>query len=410
MDMLPEGLRVVLETDFDSHVLTLLGLLTENHIDGQGAEKKSKIDVPVSVADDSLRKALVTGSKRNVMARLVASRVPSDEDGMKALVKGEDALQKAVDYVRICSSLGGRCSSTDDRVASFAPFATYMKTLVNDDLFEFDGETGLGALLQILQSAIGSIHAMILRGDQDQITSLASWSTGKESMASYLRAAQTCHDIVSALVGLRTRMYKVVDEDCIQSIVSSIRHTVRLISPYAPVGLLASHAKEAKDSASIEDLIQVLASTKEGLSCGREELKAPIYILYMNVASHAISLAHEKDFVSLAASLESEISNTMPPVSIQQWLTSQPPSAIIQVLLDTSSQGLKAMSGYIVHSMKQKELQALSSLSYSELTDGYHAGDQEAEPVMDDLLFYESTAGELNMLPRQWDDDDDDDE
>lgn len=417
MSLLPEELRAKLETNFDSHVLTLSGLLTveKTNDEDKAVTKKLKTSC-MSIADDSLREALSKTSERQALAGLVASRVPVDVDGVKRLVEDgeDDELQQAINYVRMCSSLGGRCSSTDDRVATFAPFAQYMKDIGTKidfarEKFEYEGETGTGAFVRVINSAIASIHSMILQGEaQDLTSSLTSWKNAKQSMPQQIHAAIVCYDILVCLVRLKILSCASLDEEGIETMVPSIRHVMHLVSPYASLGLVSSHAKAANNPVTIEDLIIFLSSSKKGLSCDREGLKAPVYILYMNMARQAIALAQDKGFTSLASSLEYAASATMPPVSIQQWLKSQPPSAIIQVLLDRCSQGLKEMSRYLVHSMKEKEMQALCSLSYSELIDGYDL-EERTELAMDDLLFYESTEGEFNLLPQQWDEDDDED-
>ncbi len=417
MGILSEELRAKLETDFDSHVLTLLGLLTEKK--ARGGDKKGGTKPKtscMSVADDTLRVALSKTSERKALADLVASRVPADMEGMKSLLEdgNDDELQQAINYVRMCSSLGGRCSSTDDRIATFAPFAQHMKEVGNkvdlaSETFEYEGETGIGAFVRVLQSAIVSIHSMILQGEnQDLASSLTSWKSGVQNTPAHLHAALVCYDILGCLIRLQDMSSASLNEEGIENRVPSIRHMVHLVSPYASLGLVVSRAKESDSVATIEDLIMFLSSSKKGLSCGREGLKAPVYILYMNVARQVIALSHEKGFASLASSVEYEASNTMPPIAIQQWLKSQPPSAIIQVLLERCSQGLKEMSRYLVHSMKEKEMHALCSLSYSELIGGYQP-EEHTELAMDDLLFYESTEGEFNLLPQQWDEDDDKD-
>lgn len=428
MAVLPEDLRQQVEADFDSCAATLHGLLigSETAADGKAGSKKLKHGViSLSVTDSSLKDALKNASpstKISEIADMVASRVPADADGVDMLVergggRRGNELEKALRYIRICSSLGGRCSTSHERVASFAPFVAHMKNLVFEskidlscDTYEYNGLSGVGAFIKVIYTAIGSIYSMKIREDgPPSAYSLVQWSDMVLRLPSHLEAALACYNLLLALVRLKLSN-TALDEDSIHDLVSSIQHMIHLTSPYTSLGLIASHAKYEQEL-TMEDLVLFLACNTKGLSCGREELKAPLYILYMSMARRAISFAKERNFVSLSSSMENSAADMMPPHSILDWLTSHPPSAIIQLLIEKSNRGLQEISQYITQSMKEKEVQALSSLSYSELVEGYHeprADDADNMHPTDDLLFFKSTEGELSMLPAEWEDNGDD--
>lgn len=114
--------------------------------------------------------------------------------------------------------------------------------------------------------------------------------------------------------------------------------------------------------------------------------------------------------LTLSHQLRQKAGSTMPPDSIRAWMEDQPPSSTIHLLMEKSERGLPEMSAYIVEEMKLDDLHALASLAVTGV--GEHAattdGVQERSAI-DDLLFFESTEGALNVLPDGWDEDDDND-
>lgn len=445
MELLEGDLKQQLEKNLEAHAQSLFNLLSKesegNEEDHSKNENKNRKDskkrkarpsqqdtTSVTILDASLKDAF--GSENiSLVAGAVSSRDPPLEEGIGSLIESKvknaddefgNVLERAVAYLNVGSSLGGLCARPVDKIASFAAFANYMNDLMNgdiDDSVEYNGASGVEAVLKVTQMALSRLSVCCQCVGEDSAKNIwTAWSdaTRKSSVPMYMKSSSVCY--LTLLAHVKASILQkapVMSEDYIRKMAESVKYFVDILSPYASIGLVSSFVDTQMKL--VEQLVLFLACSKESLSMEQVDLKTPAYLLYMSTSRHAISFSNQRGYISLAASMAESMSHVMPPVSISSWLSSQPPSAIIQVLQEQGESGLSNISQYLIHSIKDKEMRALASVSCSQLMGDYgEIQKEENASAVDDLLFFESTEGDeqqLNMLPQGiWDDEEDDDD
>ncbi|KAI8106367.1 hypothetical protein M9435_000912 [Picochlorum sp. BPE23] len=378
-----------------------------------GRKKKRDLSTSSLVLDSHVLEALDTRDVE-MLAKAVVSRFPSVDKGIESLtsclVKRREK-DGVVEYGQICldiaSAVAGLCSRVEDRVASYKVFAEYMKNA--DD----------GVDTRLLQSAVGRIHASCCscaRDSQEDGAVWTAWGSTREQENTLISAGQASYGILRLLVQAKLSSSVGtgdVTEQMIKEIAVYAGYMIRLMAPYASIGLMVHHHGGRNVDTGLEDLILFMAcSAQDEIShMDREHLKAACYILYMNAGRRAMQIADSHGFCSLNASLDASVSSTMPPLSVTEWLQSQPRSAMMHMLIEQSESGLPCISNALIHSIKDKELHSLASMAYAEIAGKDTVVADEEPSAADELLFFESTEGDLNMLPQQqWIDDDDDEE
>jgi len=378
----------------------------------RNANKKRDLSSASLVVDSHVLAALMDTADVEVLAKAVVSRFPSVEKGIESLTaclverQRKDGVQT---YGEIClditSAVAGLCSRVDDRVASYKAFAEYMKNA--DD----------GVDERLLQSAVGRIHASCcscMGESREDGAAWTAWSSDRNQDTALISAGQASYDILRLLVRAKLSPCietETVTEQTIKDTAASAGYMLHLMAPYASIGLMVHHI-ESKVEKGIEDLVLFLAcSTQQEVShMDRENLKSACYILYMNAGRQAMQMADSRGFGSLAVSLEASITTTMPPLGITDWLASQPRSAMMQLLIEQSESGLRSISNALIRIVQDKGLQSLASMAYAEIAGKDTMMADEEPSAADELLFFESTEGDLNMLPQQqWIDEDEDD-
>lgn len=372
----------------------------------KGKKKKDPSSASL-VLDSHVLAALDTGDVE-VLAKAVVSRFPSVEKGIESLTSCLVERQQKDTYGQICldiaSAVAGLCSRVEDRVASYKAFAEWMK----------NADDGADTRL-LLKSAVGRIHASCCscaRGSEEDGAVWTAWNSNKEQKNTLISAGQASYDILRLLVQAKLSSSVGtgdVTEQIIKEIAAYAGYMLRLMAPYASIGLMVHHVGRKVDK-GLEDLILFMAcSAQDEIShMDREHLKTACYILYMNAGRQAMQIAESHGFCSLHASLDASVSSTMPPLSVTEWLQSQPRSAMMHMLIEQSESGLPCISSALIHSMKEKELYSLASMAYAEIAGKETVVADEEPSAADELLFFESTEGDLNMIPQQqWIDDED---
>ena len=431
VDLLPAGLREALRAHdvsaFQTHVDMLLELLGgDAGGDGARGEKKGQKRLraskdgsrrrrasdtaPAVVCDASLETLIsswATGEAPDVAtcAAVVMARVPASGRGLRAMCeRGEMGPEQVL---RACVAVGGLCERIDDRVAAFSAFT--------------DLVAGGGVPEGVVRSAVSSVHAVVQGSSGERPGSV--WTTWRENdeYDSFKKASTACYRLVGAMVSAHMNHESSgVTEDTIGELTKHAVHVMHLLSPYAMFGLLM-HTHGTK-LAGIVDLVMLTAVLAEGgplgaRSCGNPASTAGhlsdtvAFLLYLYLVRCAISTAQDAAMLTLSHQLREKASAAMPPVSIRAWLEDQPPSSTIQLLIEKSEHGMPEMSAYIVKEMHLDDLHALASLSMMGVGEqkGTTEGGQERS-AMDDLLFFESTEGALNVFPDGWDEDNDADD
>ena len=445
MELVEGDLKQQLENNLEAHAQSLFNLLSkeqesnkEDQSEGANKNKNGKDSkkrkarpsegdtAAVTILDASLSDAF---SSKNIslIAGGVSSRDPPPEEGFGSLFEAQNAddglgnvLERAVAYLDVGSSLGGLCARPVDKLASFAAFANYLNDLMNEgigDSVEFKGASGVSAVLKVTQMALSrlSVCCQCIGADSPRdVWTAWSNSTRKSSLPTYLKSSSVCYlTLLAHVKACVLQNAPIITEEYIRKMAESVKYFVDTLSPYASIGIVSSFVDTQIEH--VEQLVLFLACSKESLSMELVDLKTPAYLLYMNAARHAISYSIQRGYTSLAASMTESMSHVMPPVSVSSWLSSQPPSAIIQVLQEQGDSGLSNISQYLIHSMKDKEMRALASVSCSQLMGDYgETHKEENVSAVDDLLFFESTEGDdqqLNMLPQGiWDEEEDEED
>ena len=431
VDLLPAGLRQALRSHdasaFQKHVNMLLELLGGDvgGVGARGEEKRQKRPratkggsprqessgpetASVLVCDASLETLISSWATSgapdvDTCAAAVMARVPASESAVRVL--RERGNMDPGQVLRACVSIGGLCARVDERVASFSAFT--------------DLVAGGGVSEGVVRSAVSSVHA-ILQGSAGERPGSA-WTMRRETDedAAFRRASIACYRLVEAMVSARINCDtgSGVTEDNIGELTRHAVHVMHLLSPYAMYGLLM-HAHRTR-STSIDDVVMLTAVLAAGGPIGVRNPATPrstagrmndptLFLLYLYLARCAIGTSQDANMLTLSHQLRQKASATMPPDSIRAWMEDQPPSSTIQLLMEKSELGMPELSAYIVEEMQLDDLHALASLSMTVVgeQEGTTDGGQERR-AMDDLLFFESTEGALNVFPDGWDDDDD---
>lgn len=421
LTLLPPALQEALHPDeeetFNGHVNMLLGLLegppgkkrpaTTKVTKKQLTNKKqTNASCPDTVSDGALEALFSLDTKlpsADVCAAAVMARVPASEVAMRAFCNRKDPGQ----ILRACTATGGLCVGENERVAAFSVLA------------ELVAESGVPE--GVVKSAVSCVHTLIASsrsaGSSDVSTQSAwtMWNRGHEDGASVSsRASETCYRLVASLVG--RRHCEPLTEDSLGRLVSYAAHLLHLLSPYAAIGLLR-HVHKAK-AANVGDVAMFMAVLRDGgptrLDLDAADMSphvthAAVYLLYLYLARRAVAAAETASLVTLSHQLLEKASDTTPPASITSWLEDQPPSSTVQLLTEKTGQGLPALSAYLVGEMQEGDLHALASLSLVGIGEEKAAGKAgvlEDRSAMNDLLFFESTEGALNVFPEDWDDED----
>jgi hypothetical protein len=432
VQLLPAGLRQRLgahdESTFEAHVDALLGMLggDAGRVGARREETRQKRPrasrgglpkgdasgsdaAPAVVCDayyETQISSLDTGEASEVdrCAAAVMARVPASGRAVRAL--RERAEMESGQVLRVCVAVGGLCERIEERVAAFSAFT---------DLLE-----GGGVPEGVVRSAVSSVHAVMQGSTGERPESVWTAWREKDDYIAFTKASATCYRLVEAMVSARTRREASgVTEDNIGAFTQHALHVMHLLSPYAMFGLLM-HVHDTK-SAGIGDLVMLTAVLAAGGPTGDRNRVRPgnmaghmsdatAFLLYLYAARCAIGAAQDAAMLTLSHQLRQKAASTMPPDSIRAWMEDQPPSSTIHLLMEKSERGLPEMSAYIVEEMKLDDLHALASLAVTGV--GEHAattdGVQERSAI-DDLLFFESTEGALNVLPDGWEEDDDND-
>jgi hypothetical protein len=447
VELVEGDLKQQLENNLEAHAQSLFNLLSkeqesnkEDQSEGANKNKNGKDSkkrkarpsegdkAAVTILDASLNDAF---SSKNIslIAGAVSSRDPPSEEGIGSLIEVKvqnaddglgNVLERAVAYLDVGSSLGGLCARPVDKLASFAAFAHYLNDLMNagiDDSVELNGVSGVSSVLKVTQMALSrlSICCQCIGADSPRdVWTAWSDSTRKSSLPTYLKSSSVCYlTLLAHVKACVLQNAPIITEEYVRKMAESVKYFVDTLSPYASIGIVSSFVDTQIEH--VEQLVLFLACSKESLSMEQVDLKTPAYLLYMNTARHAISYSIQRGYTSLAASMTESMSHVMPPVSVSSWLSSQPPSAIIQVLQEQGDSGLSNISQYLIHSIKDKEMRALASISCSQLMGDYgETHKEENASAVDDLLFFESTEGDdqqLNMLPQGiWDEEEDEED
>ena len=430
VDLLPAGLRQGLrahdELAFETHVHVLLGLLGgDAGRDGAQGEKKgqkrlrasrggpprrgsSGSDAGPAVVCDARFETLISSWDTeeapdvDTCAAAVMARVPASGGALRALC--ERAEMESGQVLRACVAVGGLCERIDERVAAFTAFT--------------DLVAGGGVPEGMVRSAVSSVHAVLQGSTGERPGSIWTAWREKDEYGAFTKASAACYRLVDAMVSARmNREPAGVTEDNIGEFTQHALHAMHLLSPYAMFGLLI-HAHGTK-SAGIGDLVMLTAVLAAG---GPMRARTPgipgttaghmsdttAFLLYLFVARCAIGTAKDAAMLTLSHQLRQKASLTMPPDSIRAWMEDQPPSSTIQLLMEKSEHGMPEMSAYLVEEMQLDDLHALASLSMTGVGEqgGTIDGGQERSAI-DDLLFFESTEGALNVLPGEWEEEGD---
>ena len=382
---------------------------------------------------DSLDQGSV--SKRNVkdIIGLVLSRDPVTSDWIGKLVdvvaKGDaNPLEKAGQAIKAYGALAALCGTRADIMASFLPVSKYIiRSVEEGNLSEnimYGGKTGTEACTQLLQDALCTLGTFCKEDgfarDEDQSNDASSiwteWSTQQyDATASYVLGAKACCDLVLLLIKLKGLREEELLMNSAEKVSAEISHIVSIIGPHAALGFLLYQGEDEKLILSDSQfLIMFMACMRLGFSTGEEDMKAPCYMLCMKAARRAIQIAQRHKLSSLKVKLESSCGQLVPPLGIVNWLKSHPPSATIELLVQNSESGLEKISETLISRIQDKEMQSLvflSLLSLQGTTGTAQAAKDDATfaSAMDDLFFFESKQGELNMLPEDWNEEGDDD-
>jgi hypothetical protein len=381
---------------------------------------------------DSLDQA--SASKRNVkdIIKLLLSRDPVTSDWIGKLVdvvaKGDaNPLEKAGQAVKAYGALAALCATRADIMASFLPVSKYIiKSIEEGNLSEnsrYGGKTGTEACTQLVKDAVCTLGTFCKEDgfarDEDQSNDTSSiwteWSNQRyDAMASYVLGAKACCDLVLLLIKLKGMKEEELMTSA-EQVSAEISHVVSVVGPHAALGFLLYQGEDAKLVVSDSQfLIMFMACMRLGFSTGEEDMKAPCYMLCMKAARRAIQIAQRHKSSSLKSKLESSCGQLVPPLGIVDWLKSHPPSATIELLVQNSESGLEKISDTLISRVQDKEMQSLvflSLLSLQGTTGAAQAAKDDATfaSAMDDLFFFESKQGELNMLPEDWNEEEDDD-
>ena len=438
--LLPQALREALEPEdeaqFDSHVGVLLRLLGGGAGaagDAKGRKKRPAADTtkqtkqrkpntacPDTVSDAKLEALFSTGKKgpsADACAAAVMARVPASAAAMRAFCERREPEQ----VMRACAAIGGLCARVEERVAAFSVFSDVVA----------EGGVAEG----VVKSAVSAVHALIAsRVPNDSGWTMWSGGNGggdgipghQDGASVSMRASQTCYRLVASLVrpdesDEPDEPDDPLKEEVIDRLVSYASHLLHLLSPYAAVGLL-THVHDAK-AADVGDMAMFMAILEDGgptkinLDASNVSISRPaVYLMYLYLARRAAATAEGASLVTLSHRLLQKASATTPPECIMAWMDNQPPSSTMQLLMEKAGQGLPELSSYIVEEMRESDLHALASLSLAGVGEAREAaGATETgagRAAIDDLLFFESTEGALNVFPDDvddWDDGDGDD-
>jgi len=438
-------LREQLDKNCDRHARYLFDLLNDTQEKSSGTRKRKAVEqgrelatgAAPSVLDSSLcdRLGHTSGSKRNVkdILGLVLSRDPVTSDWIGKLVdivaKGDaNPLEKASQAIKGYGALAGLCATRGDIMASFLPISKYVIKSVEEaslsENIKYGGKTGTEACEQLVLDAVCILGTSCKEDrfarDDDQSSDASTvwteWSSEEyDIMATYVLGAKACCDLVLLLIKLKGQEEKLMNSA--DKISAEVSHVVSMVGPHAALGFLLYQGED--DSQLIPSdsqfLIMFMACMRIGFSTGEEDMKAPCYMLCMKAARRAIQIAQRNQLSSLKAKLEASCGQLVPPLGIVNWLKSHPPSAAIQLLVQNSESGLEKISETLISRVQDKEMQSLVLLSLLSLqgnNDTAQAAKDDATfaSAMDDLFFFESKEGELNMLPEDWNEEGEDDD
>ena len=431
--LLPQALREALEPDdeaqFERHVGVLLRLLGGGAGaagDAKGRKKRPAADTtkqtkqrkpntacPDTVSDAKLEALFSSGKKgpsADACAALVMARVPASASAMRAFCEKREPEQ----VMRACAAIGGLCARVEERVAAFSFFSDVVA----------EGGVAEG----VVKSAVSAVHALIAsRVPKD--SGWTMWSGGnaggsgipghQDGASVSMRASETCYRLVASLVR-PDEPEDSLREEGIDRLVSYASHLLHLLSPYAAVGLL-THVHDTK-AADVGDMAMFMAVLEDGgptkinLDASNVSISRPsVYLMYLYLARRAAATAEGASLATLSHRLLQKASATTPPECIMAWMDNQPPSSTMQLLMEKAGQGLPELSSYIVEEMRESDLHALASLSLAGVGEAREAAGATETGAghadIDDLLFFESTEGALNVFPDDvddWDDGDDD--
>ena len=431
IDILPEeeaSLKNSIKQDIDTRSKTLYLLL------GGDKEVENVSLVERKNADQTLLDR-VEGIKCNTKKELAEvlhialARSPVAEICVRKIQDGisrglNDDIETAYMSLRTCHAVAGFCQGSAQKIAMFRPCADVLKKVV-------DGPTSsdICRIKKLVNEVLCCIHVLcqeenVSRETQPQRHRFTDWSAScTTSLPEWrTRASNVCKDVID--IAARIEVYEKLSGPLsrhvgmMENCASGLSYSVGMLSPFASLGLLISGM--TLDISSMSDtekkiyLLQYSACVKQGFQVQIAGIEAQVYLLFIKASDHAVSVARSLGDESLAIKIAGSSSQSLPPVSITDWLTSHPPSATIQALLHAKESGLAEISNYLMYSSSSKEKTALAMISGKEIL-----GEEEfaqhmkgvGEPdAIDDLLFFESTEGQLNMLPEDWDDGDDDPE
>ena len=428
--LLPAGLQQALSPEdssiFDKHVGVLVELLGgDAGASDAGQERKKQKRERTSTqkgkrrsADESAASELVCDTRLegliaswasgkaprvDTCAAAVMARVPPSDEALRALCETGEMDPRQV--LRVCVAVGGLCENLEERVAAFSVFADLL--------------AGGGVAEETVRSAVSSVHA-ILQGSTGHKNSSVWTMWGEDhKVDAFSKASSACYRLVEAMVAARIGREQVscVTEENIGDLTRYTVHLMHLLSPYALPGLLL-HVYGAK-SAGMSDVVMLTAVlavggptealSRSSIDSADHLSDTTVYLLYLYLARRAIVATHDAALVTLSHQLQQKVGATMPPDSIRAWIEDQPPSSTMQLLIEKSDRGLPEISAYLIEEMQVEDLHALASLSLTGLGEqGGLVEDGQERTAVDDLLFFESTEGALNVFPDDWDDDSDD--